>query len=140
MPRRIWTASLQLSSWPWSAPQMRSDWDAQIPTIKCALPVSGDAQVLHAFRQLAIECGDRVVSVCQGNGCERGIGQGRELIRPDFHDHFPWTVVDELYAREGDDGADQRCQPLAGISILALQDVRDFEEDELRNDCRDLAC
>ena len=58
---------------------------------------------------------------------------------PELKHAAPRTVIDDLHAGELGDSVDDhgglpRCQ-----TILALQDVHDFEDDGLRDDAGDLA-
>lgn len=52
---------------------------------------------------------------------------------------MPRAVIDDLDAREGDKRADRGCESLAALVVETLQDVRDFEDDELRQDDDDVA-
>lgn len=104
-----------------------------------SLRSTGEAEGLELAGKLAIERGDGIAS-CRGRDADdHTVGQAWYGIGPEVEQESPWAFVDELHSGEGGQSADHRREALGHCSVLALQDIGDFEDDRLRDDGSDLA-
>src|ERR1043165_8786101 len=85
-----------------------------------ASPIRFEAEGFELVRKLAVEGRDGVVSVRRRECDDRGISEAAERMGPELQHAAPWTVIDDLHARESGHGVDDSRGLGAGRGGLGL--------------------